>query len=528
MTKKIFRSILLVAGIVLLASFLLVLGCLYNYFGTLQDAQMQDTLDLTALALEQGGKSYLQGIDSDRYRFTWLDADGAVLFDTPAPSGSHAALEKTTSAAKRLADGSELRISYAQANAGVLLVGMVQPICAVLAAALILSAILAHRLSKRIVEPLNTLDLDHPLDNNVYEELSPLLNRINRQHRQIAAQVRDLAQKQSEFMQITGSLQEGLILLDNRGTIVSMNPAAQRLFEADGHAVGRDFMTLDHSAAMNTAIHTAMETGHSEMHAAHFGRVYQFDVTRIETDGAALGAAILAFDITEQETAEQMRREFTANVSHELKTPLQGIIGSAELLENGMVQPEDVPRFVGHIRTEAQRLMTLIVDIIRLAQLDEGVELPLEPVELLSLTQEAADAVQKAAAEKQVTISVEGSPVIVRGVRPLLYEVVLNLCDNAVKYNTAHGRVSVSVASDGSAALLTVADTGIGIAPEHQSRIFERFYRVDKSHSKASGGTGLGLSIVKHAVQFHHGRIALESAPGKGTTIRVTLPLNPA
>ena len=219
-------------------------------------------------------------------------------------------------------------------------------------------------------------------------------------------------------------------------------------------------------------------------------------------------------------------REFTANVSHELKTPLQGIIGSAELLENGMVQLEDVPRFVGHIRTEAQRLMTLIVDIIRLAQLDEGVELPLEPVELLSLTQEAADAVQKAAAEKQVTISVEGSPVIVRGVRPLLYEVVLNLCDNAVKYNTVHGRVSVSVASDGSAALLTVADTGI--APEHQSRIFERFYRVDKSHSKASGGTGLGLSIVKHAVQFHHGRIALESAPGKGTTIRVTLPLNPA
>ncbi len=195
MTKKIFRSILLVAGIVLLASFLLVLGCLYNYFGTVQDAQMQDTLDLTALALEQGGKPYLQGINSDRYRFTWLDADGAVLFDTPAPSGSHAALKKTTSAAKRLADGSELRISYAQANAGVLLVGMVQPICAVLAAALILSAILAHRLSKRIVEPLNTLDLDHPLDNNVYEELSPLLNRINRQHRQIAAQVRDLAQK---------------------------------------------------------------------------------------------------------------------------------------------------------------------------------------------------------------------------------------------------------------------------------------------------------------------------------------------
>ena len=529
MTKKIFRSIFLVAGIVLLASFLLVLGCLYNYFGTVQDAQMQDTLELTALALEQGGKPYLQKINSDRYRFTWLDADGTVLFDTPAPSGSHTtALEKTFSASRQLADGSELRISYAQANAGVLLVGMVQPIFAVLAAALILSAILAHRLSKRIVEPLNTLDLDHPLENNVYEELSPLLSRIHRQHRQIAAQVRDLAQKQSEFMQITGNLQEGLVLLDNRGFIVSMNPAAQRLFEADSHAAGSDFMTLDHSAGMNAAIHTAMETGHSEMHATRFGRIYQFDVTRIETDGTALGAAILAFDITEQETAEQMRREFTANVSHELKTPLQGIIGSAELLENGMVQPDDVPRFVGHIRTEAQRLMTLIGDIIRLAQLDEGVELPFEPVELLSLAQEAADAVQKAAAEKQVTVSVEGSPVIVRGVRPLLYEVVQNLCDNAVKYNTAHGRVSVFVASDGSSALLTVSDTGIGIAPEHQSRIFERFYRVDKSHSKASGGTGLGLSIVKHAVQFHHGRITLESAPGKGTTIRVTLPLNPA
>ena len=275
---------------------------------------------------------------------------------------------------------------------------------------------------------------------------------------------------------------------------------------------------------MSLAIERAMDEGHSEVRVERGGRIWQFDVSRIGASGAAVGAVLLAFDITERETAEQTRREFTANVSHELKTPLQGIIGSAELLENGMVKQEDVPRFVGHIRKEAQRLVTLIGDIIRLSQLDEGDEMPRETVDLLTLSQEAADDLKTAAAEKHIAIAVEGGSETIGGVRRLLYEVIYNLCDNAIKYNVEGGSVTMSVGERDGKAFVSVADTGIGIAPEHQSRIFERFYRVDKSHSKASGGTGLGLSIVKHAVQYHHGTVELHSEEGKGTTICILLP----
>ena len=284
---------------------------------------------------------------------------------------------------------------------------------------------------------------------------------------------------------------------------------------------GGTVVTIDRSHDVSLAIQDAMEEGHSEARVERGGRIWQFDVSRI---GAAVGAVLLAFDITERETAEQTRREFTANVSHELKTPLQGIIGSAELLENGMVKQEDVPRFIGHIRKEAQRLVTLIGDIIRLSQLDEGDVMPRETVDLLQLTQEAADDLKTAAAEKNVSVTVEGKMVCLDGVRRLLYEVIYNLCDNAIKYNVEGGSVKMTVGEQDGKAVVSVSDTGIGIAPEHQERIFERFYRVDKSHSKASGGTGLGLSIVKHAVQYLGGRIELESQPGKGTTMRVHFP----
>ena len=319
-------------------------------------------------------------------------------------------------------------------------------------------------------------------------------------------------------------MREGLVLLDEKERVLSINPAACRLFDADERCVGQDFLTLDRSHDIRLAIADAMAQGHGEARAERGGRFWQFDVSRILSGTAAVGAVLLAFDITERETAEQNRREFTANVSHELKTPLQGIIGSAELLENGMVQPDDVPRFVGHIRKEAQRLVTLIGDIIRLSQLDEGDEMPRETVDLLTLSQEAADDLTSAAEQKNVTISVTGESTCVSGVRRLLYEVIYNLCDNGVKYNVEGGSVSVRVGTEDGKAVVSVADTGIGIAPEHRERIFERFYRVDKSHSKASGGTGLGLSIVKHAVQYHHGTVELQSEEGKGTTIRILLP----
>ena len=549
MTKKIFQSILLVAGCVLLASLLIIMGFLYDYFGGVEENQLRDELSLAAAAVEDGGTDYLSQLTADRYRLTWIAADGSVLYDTRTDAESlenHASraevsqalttgtgestrysstlMEKTMYYAQRLDDGTVLRISISRATVGMIAVGMIQPLLIVLIVALILSGLLARRLSRRIVDPLNSLDLEHPLDNDAYEELSPLLKRIHRQHVEIQTQLRELREKTDEFTQITGSMREGLVLLDEHGSILSINAAAQTLFGADAQCVGRDFLTIERSHEISAAIQAAVTDGHSEVRAERAGRVYQFDISRITSDGKLLGTVILAFDITEQEFAERNRREFTANVSHELKTPLQGIIGSAELIENGMVRPDDLPRFVGHIHAEAARLVTLIDDIIRLSQLDEGDAMPTEPVDLLAVSQEAAENLQDAAAARDVTVSVTGQPAVIPGVRRLIYEIVYNLCDNAIKYNRDGGRVDVTVAADAGGSSITVADTGIGIAPEHQSRVFERFYRVDKSHSKASGGTGLGLSIVKHAVQYHHGRIELESTPGTGTTIRVVFP----
>ena len=549
MTKKIFQSILLVAGCVLLASLLIIMGFLYDYFGGVEENQLRDELSLAAAAVEDGGTDYLSRLTADRCRLTWIAADGSVLYDTKTNAESlenHASraevsqalatgtgestrysstlMEKTMYYAQRLDDGTVLRISISRAPVGMIAVGMIQPLLIVLIVALILSGLLARRLSRRIVDPLNSLDLEHPLDNDAYEELSPLLKRIHRQHVEIQMQLRELREKTDEFTQITGSMREGLVLLDEHGSILSISAAAQALFGADAQCVGRDFLTIERSHEISAAIQAAAADGHSEVRAERAGRVYQFDISRITSDGKFLGTVILAFDITEQEFAERNRREFTANVSHELKTPLQGIIGSAELIENGMVKPEDLPRFVGHIHAEAARLVTLIDDIIRLSQLDEGDAMPTEPVDLLAVSQEAAENLHDAAAARNVTVSVTGQPAVLPGVRRLIYEIVYNLCDNAIKYNRDGGRVDVTVAADAGGSSITVADTGIGIAPEHQARVFERFYRVDKSHSKASGGTGLGLSIVKHAVQYHHGRIELESTPGTGTTIRVVFP----
>ncbi len=549
MTKKIFQSILLVAGCVLLASLLIIMGFLYDYFGGVEENQLRDELSLAAAAVEDGGTDYLSRLTADRYRLTWIAADGSVLYDTKTNAESlenHASraevsqalatgtgestrysstlMEKTMYYAQRLDDGTVLRISISRATVGMIAVGMIQPLLIVLIVALILSGLLARRLSRRIVDPLNSLDLEHPLDNDAYEELSPLLKRIHHQHVEIQMQLRELREKTDEFTQITGSMREGLVLLDEHGSILSISAAAQALFGADAQCVGRDFLTIERSHEISAAIQAAAADGHSEVRAERAGRVYQFDISRITSDGKFLGTVILAFDITEQEFAERNRREFTANVSHELKTPLQGIIGSAELIENGMVKPEDLPRFVGHIHAEAARLVTLIDDIIRLSQLDEGDAMPTEPVDLLAVSQEAAENLHDAAAARNVTVSVTGQPAVLPGVRRLIYEIVYNLCDNAIKYNRDGGRVDVTVAADAGGSSITVADTGIGIAPEHQARVFERFYRVDKSHSKASGGTGLGLSIVKHAVQYHHGRIELESTPGTGTTIRVVFP----
>ena len=546
MTSKILKSILSVATAVLLASLVIITGVLYRYFGDVQESQLKDELSLAASAAEQLGEDYLASLDYDRYRLTWVDADGNVVFDSHADKSSmenHAdreeikealaygtgssmrqsstLTEQTIYEATRLEDGSVLRISVSRATAFVLVLGMVQPIAIVLVIAIILSALLASRMAKRIVEPLNRLNLEKPMENDAYEELAPLLRRIHSQHKEIEYQMWTLQQKQDEFEQITDNMKEALVLLDSNGRIISINPAAKKLFGINTDCVGEDFLTIDRKQDVRQAISEVKDKGQSFFYTKKNGRNYQFDLSRIDADGKIHGIVILAFDITEQVNAEKHRQEFTANVSHELKTPLQTIIGSAELMELGIVKEEDTPRFIKSIRQEAARLVTLIDDIIRLSQLDEGTEMPKENVSLLELAREVTETLSDAAKLKGVSLEVCGDDGVISGVRRLLYEVVYNLCDNAIKYNKQGGYVKVSVSENADNVQISVSDNGIGIAPEHQDKVFERFYRVDKSHSKQSGGTGLGLSIVKHAVQYHHGKITVDSDLDKGTDISI-------
>jgi two-component system phosphate regulon sensor histidine kinase PhoR len=558
MTKKIFRSILCAASAVLLASLIIVMGCLYDYFGTVQEKQLKDELRLAAYAVETDGQDYLNKLTGRDYRYTWtpdyrltwIASDGTVLFDTLNPAESmenHAdrievreafakgesssvrysttLTERTLYYAKALNDGTVLRISISQTTELALVLVMFQPILLVAVLAVILSAILANWMAKNIVRPLNSLDLDHPLENDAYEELAPFLRRIQQQHGQISAQLRKLRAMTDEFEQITQSMNEGLVVLDKKGSILSINPAAQRLFGVDHSCIRKDFLTVDRSHELSQAILAALDHGYSEVREEKNGRDLQFDISRIESDGAVIGTVLLAFDVTEQASAERCRREFTANVSHELKTPLQSILGSAELLKNGMVKQEDIPHFSGLIHTEAARLVTLVEDIIHLSQLDEGVALTQENVDLLEIAENVADALDDTAVQKHVHLTVSGENTCINGVRTFLYEMLYNLCDNAIKYNVEGGNVEIAVSNDVKGVSVTVKDTGIGIQPEYQSRVFERFFRVDKSRSKASGGTGLGLSIVKHIAQYHNATINLCSQVGEGTTITIVFPL---
>ncbi|MEE1061388.1 MAG: ATP-binding protein, partial [Ruminococcus sp.] len=391
----------------------------------------------------------------------------------------------------------------------------------ILVLSILLSAFLARWLSKSIVKPLNTINLDNPTDNDVYDELTPMLTKINKQHKQISKQMRELKKRADEFEQIMASMNEGLVLLDKTGSVINMNSAAKNVFGVKDEVQGESFLVVDRSIKMSKCVNDALRGSHSEFREQRNGNEYQFGVNSIESGGKVIGVVIISFDITETAFAERNRQEFTANVSHELKTPLQSIIGSAELLENGLVKPEDTSRFVGNIRKEASRLVTLINDIIRLSELDENLEIITEETDLLSLALEVRAVLESFAKSKQIDIIVTGESRVLKGVRRYLYEIIYNLCDNAIRYTDNSGKVEIDIGSENEKTVLTVTDNGIGIPFEHQSRIFERFYRVDKSHSKETGGTGLGLSIVKHAVACHGGIIKLDSTVGKGTTIKI-------
>lgn len=552
MTKRISLSVLVACAAVLVASLIIIMGVLYDYFGRIEHTQLADELEIAAAAVEEGGTDALARLSSERYRLTLIAKNGDVLYDTKAGgslSENHAErsevkdalktgdgestrysatfMEKTVYRAKRLDDGSVLRISLASATVGLLAVGLIQPILFVALIALVLSIFLAKRLSKSIVAPLNDLDLEHPLDNETYPEISPLLGRINRQNIRIAEQMENLKRKTDEFGQITENMREGLVLLDDKGTVLSINRAAKTIFGAGDSSVGLDFLAVERSHEVSSAVEEAFASGHSDARIERNGRVYSLDIDRTVSDGKVLGTLILVFDITDKESAERMRREFTANVSHELKTPLQGIIGSADLIREGLVKPEDMPHFVGRIHDEAERLVTLIEDIIRLSRLDEGGNIVFDEksVNLGEVAAEAVNSLGTAAKAKNIAVTLDDKGAAMRGSSRLLYEIVYNLCDNAIKYGREGGYVHVRVESGDGKAVLTVKDNGIGIAPEHQARVFERFYRVDKSRSRESGGTGLGLSIVKHAVAVHHGEISLDSRLGEGTEIKISFPI---
>lgn len=548
MTKKIFRSVFLASASVLLASLVLIIGVLYGYFDSMQQSRLKSELVLASAGTEKGGKDYLGSIGTTDCRLTLVDRDGTVLFDSMNDASemqnhaeapeikaafeygdgeserfSSTMTEKRIYRAHRLSDGTVLRASVSRTTVPLLIAGMLQPLALIFIFALILSWVLAHRVSAKAVAPLNSIDLDRPLENNVYDELSPLLTHIERQQKKINSQKAELENRRREFYAVIENMSEGLVLLSTKKTVLSINPAAEKFFGTDGSCVGRNFIEIERGRDIERAIDLASESGHTELSLGRDGREYRLNISRIDSGEGAVGLALLTFDVTDRVFAERNRREFTANVSHELKTPLHSIMGSAELLENGMVADADVPRFVGRIRAEAARLVSLIDDIIRLSQLDEGGEMPKETADLYEIAEEEVSRLRDEAEKKNVKLNLTGEVAIVNGVSRLLHEIVFNLCDNAIKYNRDGGSVSVDVKASDDGAVLTVSDTGIGIAPEDRQRVFERFYRVDKSRSKEVGGTGLGLSIVKHAVMDMGGSINLESTFGEGSTFTVTL-----
>lgn len=549
MTKKIFHSILLVACTVLLACYLVILTSLNDYFTSLRKSQLKTQLSFASTAVEDEGIEYLKNLENGEYRLTLIDTDGTVLYDTNADAAtmenhsdrrefqeaflsgygeshrySRTLTEQTYYFAKKLSDDRVLRISTSQVTIVSLLLGMLQPLLVITFLAILLSVFLAKRASRNLVRPLNNLDLNDPLSNDVYEELSPPLRHMAQQNKQIALQMDELSRSQNEFNAITSNMSEGLIVLNKDGVVVSLNTAARKIFEAEEDSIGKDFLTIDRTPEISRAIKETLSGKKQELEYEKNGRNYDLCINKIVEKDEVIGVLLLAIDNTEKIQAEQNRREFTANVSHELKTPLQSIIGSADLIESGLVKPEDMPRFIGHIKTDAARLVSLVSDIIRLSQLDENTEMNWETVDALSVAKEALEMVGPIAESRNISLTIKGEPAPLTSVHKLLYDIIYNLCDNAVKYNKEGGFVKVDVKTAGDKVQVAVSDNGVGIAPADQSRVFERFYRVDKSHSRESGGTGLGLSIVKHAVAYLKGSISLESTLGKGTTITVSFP----
>ncbi|MFQ8849246.1 ATP-binding protein [Ruminococcus callidus] len=553
MTRKIFQSIIAVVISVLLLSLALITGVLYNHFETTMLDQLRTTAQFAEQGVEQEGMAYFDSLHAQNCRVTWIAADGTVKYDNrsnPKTMENHADRQEVREAmendsgtsvrrsstlsehtmyyAKRLSDGTVLRLSMSQRSVLFLMGGMLSPLVFIFLAACLLAGVLSYRVSKKIVKPLSEIDLKHPEQVETYDELSPFLQRIAAQNREIDARMAEIRKQQQEFSMITENMSEGLFVVDRNYQILSYNKSAMQIFGMDPRQEHENLLAVNRSEGFRNAVDSALKGRHTQENLELNGRVYQIIANAVcQPDFAEdmVGAVILVLDVTEKEAQEQYRREFTANVSHELKTPLTSISGIAEIIRNGIVKPEDIPHFAGKIYDESQRLITLIGDIIKLSRLDENqVPMERETVDMLEMARDVVQQLSSVARKSGVTLVANGTHGQVLGVRQVLGEMVYNLCENAVKYNRAGGRVWVDVQQVADHVVLRVKDTGIGIPAAEQGRIFERFYRVDKSHSKAVGGTGLGLSIVKHGAALHHATISVSSEPEQGTEITLTFP----
>ena len=550
MTKRIFKSIILASVIVLLVSGGLTMGVLYNHFGNQLEEELRTEAEFLSIAVEDEGMSAFDSLPADSERITYIDTDGTVLYDNRSKTddmenhldreeiqeamenGSGMAVresdtlsQRTLYYAIRLNDGTVLRVSSTQYSLTGLLGGMIQPLLIILIVMLILAGFLASRLAKNIVNPLNQLDLDHPEENQTYEEVAPLLTKISRQQKSLQAEITQAKRQQEEFSIITDNMEEGFLVIDSHTEVLSYNSSALKLLGAREQDARQSVLALNRSESFQKTVERVLGGQHVISNQEFQGITCQVAANPVFQDGKVTGAVILILDVTEKMKGEQMRREFTANVSHELKTPLTSISGFAEIISDGFVKPEDTKKFAGRIFKEAQRLITLVNDVIKISQLDEG-KLPYEKeeVDLYQAVRETFLRIEDHAKAEGVHLYLYGPHIRTNTVKTILDEIIYNLCDNGVKYNKKGGSLTVTISQEGEQPVITVEDTGIGISEEDQKRIFERFYRVDKSHSKAIGGTGLGLSIVKHGSMFLGADMKVESTLGEGSKFILILP----
>ena len=547
MTKRIFRSIMLVSALVLVIGLGFIMGILYHYFGSQIEKELKSETAYLAISVENMGLSALDKLPAESARVTLIDEDGTVLFDNKADAAgmenhadrqeviaaklkgtgkatrqSDTLAEKTIYYAKQLTNGQILRVSSTQYTVAALIGELVQPMLYVLLMMVVLSALFAARISKKIVSPINDLDLEEPERTEAYDEISPLLTKINKQQRTIRKQLADARRQQQEFSIITENMSEALLVIDAQPDLLSYNSSALRLLDAAETQAHTSVLSLNRSEPFQQAVDAVLSGRHTSSNLQIGDSFCQVIANPVLRDKEVTGAVLLLVDITEKIQRENLRREFTANVSHELKTPLTSISGFAEIIQDGFVKPEDIKKFAGKIFVEAQRLIALVGDVIKISQLDEGC-LPYqkEETDLYVLAKDTLERLRDPAKRRQVSLFLEGEHAVLATTQPILEEVLYNLCDNAIKYNHPNGKVTVTVLNGKNTVSISVADTGIGIPSADQARVFERFYRVDKSHSKEIGGTGLGLSIVKHGAAYLGAKVELDSQLDKGSVFRL-------